>query len=150
MASQIAELASPALRAMTDPYDTINPPVAIIMPGQPYLLYGTTLDGETGFGGVLGGQPQSVPAAPTDFNLDALILLAKATTQERTEQALDTWLGVQNDTNVVSVVAAIAADPTLGGTVSWCIPQSADRPGPVTWNGLEYFGTRIHFNLSAL
>lgn len=150
MATQIATLAYPPLRAMTDPYDQINPPVAIILPGQPYLTYGTTLQGDTGFGGTLGGQPQSVPASPTDFNLDVVIVLAKATTQERVEQALDLWLGFENDTTAVSVVAAIAHDPTLGGAVSWCEAVSADRPGPITWNALEYFGSRVHFALSAL
>lgn len=151
MANQIAALAYPALRAESELPDQVNPPVALIAAGSsPYVNYVTTLDGATGFGGVLGGQAQSVPAAPTDFRLDVVILLAKSSTQERIEAALDNWLGFENDSAAVSVAAAVLRDPTLGGTVAWCLPTTADRPGPITWNALEYFGARVHFQLSAL
>lgn len=150
MAAQIGRLASPPLRSLPDPYDQINPPTGIVMPARQYVVYGTTLEGETGFGGVLGGQAQSFPASPTDFNLDYVLLVSHASTLERVEQGLDLWLGMENDATAVSVVAAVAADPSLGGTVSWCVPSYADSPGPISWNSVEYFGTRIHFNLSAL
>lgn len=150
MANQIGALAYPPLRMAPDIPDQINPPCAVIGPGRQYVSYATTLTGATGFGGVLGGGPSTAPASPTDFNLDVIILLSKASTQERVEAALDQWLGMENDGNAVSVAAAVLADPTLGGTVAWCEPVSADSPGPVTWNALEYFGTRVHFQLSAL
>jgi hypothetical protein len=150
MAAQVGKLAYPALRSLSEPEDQISPPVGIVMPGRPYISYVTTLEGSDGFGGVLGGQSQAYPAAPTDFALDYLIVLAHASTLERIEQNLDAWLGMENDGTAVSVVAAVLADPTLGGTVDWCMPTTADPPGPLAWNGPEAFGARIHFQLSAL
>lgn len=146
LANQVGELAFPALRTLPDLEDQINPPVGIVMPGRPYTLYGTTLQGETGF---LGEPSLGQTIAPTDFNLDFLIVLSKASTIERVEMNLDAWLGFESDSTAVSVPAAIAADPTLGRTVAWCVPVSADPPGPIEWNGMQFFGTRIHLNLSA-
>jgi hypothetical protein len=148
-AAQVAALASPSLRTLAEPEDQINPPVGIVMPGRPYVVYGSTLQGETGFGPVL-GPAASTPLSETNFNLDFLIVLSHASTLERVEQNLDAWLGVENDGTAVSVAAAVGADPTLSGTVRWCEPMSADPPGPLAWNGPEAFGTRIHFQLSAL
>jgi hypothetical protein len=148
MAAQIGEYAFPPLRSLPDPYDQINPPCGIVMPGQPYVNYATTLQGQTGFGDVLG--PPGTPLSETNFNLDYLIILAHASTLERIEQNLDAWLGLENDGTAVSVAAAVLADPTFGGVVRWCEPTTADRPGPLQWNGPEAFGTRIHFQLSAL
>ncbi len=150
MAAQVNALAFPALRCQDYIEAQVNPPVGIVGPGHPYVNYVTTLDGSTGFGGVLGGLPQTVPAAPTDFSLDIIVLLAQASTIERVEASLDAWLGFENDATAVSVPAAILRDPTLGGTVAWCLPTTADRPGPLTWNSVEYFGSRVHFQLSAL
>lgn len=150
LAAQVGTLASPSLRMLADIEDQINPPVGLVLPGRPYASYVTTLEGADGFGGVLGGQSQAFAAAPTDFNLDIVIVLSKASTIERVESNLDAWLGFENDGTAVSVPAAVMRDPTLGGTVSWCVPTSADPPGPIEWNALQYFGTRIHFQLSAL
>jgi hypothetical protein len=150
MAAQIGQYAYPPLRSMPDPYDQITPPCGIVMPGQPYVKYGTTLEGADGFGGTLGQGPGTAAVAPTDFTLDYLIVLSHASTLERIEQNLDAWLGFENDGVAVSVAAAVAVDPTLGKTVAWCVPVTADRPGPLQWNGAEAFGTRIHFQLSAL
>jgi hypothetical protein len=150
MAAQIGAYAYPALRTLPQPEDSINPPVGIVMPGRPYVTYGTTLMGANDFGGVLGQGPATATVAPTDFCLDFLIVLSHASTLERIEQNLDAWLGVENDGTAVSVVAAVEHDPSLGGTVAWCVPITADPPGPLQWNGPEAFGTRIHFQLSAM
>lgn len=150
LADQVNTYAQPYLRMELEPADQINPPVGLVMPGRPYLVYGTTLQGADNFGGVLGGGPQTAPMSPTDFNLDIVLVVSKSSTLDRQQQALDAWLGVTNSPGAVSVVAAVEADATLGGAVSWCIASSADPPGPVNWNGLEYYGTRIHFGLSAL
>jgi hypothetical protein len=143
MAAQIGNWAYPALRSLPEPEDQINPPVGIVMPGRPYVNYVTTLQGSTGFMG-------STPLSETNFSLDYLIILSHASTLERIEQNLDAWLGLENDGIAVSVAAAVLADPTLGGTVRWCEPTTADPPGPLSWSGPEAFGTRIHFQLSAL
>ena len=147
LASQIGNLVVPVLRSVPEPEDQINPPVGIVMPGRPYLTYGTTLQGETGF---LGQPIQGNQIASVDFALDYLIVLAHASTLGRIEQNLDAWLGFEGGSNsTVSVVAAVAADPTLGGVVDWCVATTADPPGPLDWSGPAMFGTRIHFNFSA-
>jgi hypothetical protein len=146
LAAQIGRLAVPALRSLAEPEDQINPPVGIVMPGRPYLIYGTTLQGETGF---LGEPANGVALASVDFGLDYLIVLSHASTLGRIETNLDAWLGFQSTSSVVSVPAAVAADPTLGGIVDWCVPTTADPPGPLQWSGPEAFGVRIHFNFSA-
>ena len=140
LAAQIGQLAFPALRSLPEMEGQVNPPVGIVMLGP--VNYGTTLQGQTGF---LGG---GVTIAPTDVALDYLILVSQASTAERFEAALAAWLGFESDATAVSVAAAVAADPTLGNTVDWCIALSADRPGPVEWNGVHYFGTRIHLSVS--
>ena len=150
LAAQVNTYARPSLRMLADPEDQVNPPVGVVVPARSYVNYVTTLDGATGFGGYIGGQAQTFPSSPTNFNLDIMIVLAKSNTLERVEQDLDLWLGFENDTTAVSVPAAVLQDPTLGGTVSWCVPVTADAPGPVDWNGMQFLGARIHFQLSAL
>lgn len=145
LAAQIGRLVVPALRSLPEPEDQINPPVGIVMPGRPYLTYGTTLQGETGF---LGIPAAGATLASVDFNLDYLIVISHASTLGRIETVLDQWLGFESDASVVSVPAAVEADPTLGGVVDWCVPTSADPPGPLEWSGPMMFGTRIHFNFS--
>lgn len=150
LAAQIGRLVFPALRSLPEPEDQINPPVGIVMPGRPYVSYSTTLEGATGFGGVLGNEGTSAPTAPTNFSLDYLVIVSHASTLERVSATLNAWLGLQNDGTAVSVAAAVLADSTLGGTVDWCLPMSCDPPGPITWSGPEMFGARMHFQLSAL
>lgn len=146
LANQIGTYARPALRSLPEPEDSVTPPVGVVMPGNPYVVYGQTLEGATGW---LGDPSLGEALSPRLFNLDYIIAIAKASTLDRQEAMLNSWLGFQNDAQAVSVVAAVAVDPTLGGIVEWCVPTSADRPGPLDWNGLMLFGTRIHFNLSA-
>lgn len=149
LAAQVNQLAYPALRTLPWPEDQINPPVGIVMPGRPYVNYASTLQGETGFGDVLG--VPGTPLSETNFNLDILIVLAHASTMERIAQNLDGWLGLQNESGTAcSVAAAVLADVTLGGVVRWCIPTTADAPGPLQWSGPEAYGSRVHFQLSAL
>jgi hypothetical protein len=145
MAAQIGAACYPPLRSLPDIEDQINPPVGIVLPGRPYVNYGVTLEGATGF---LGDPALGQTVSPNEFALDYVIVLAKASTIERVEANLDLWLGMEQDGTAVSVAAAVAADPSLGGTVDWCVPSTADPPGPIEWSGLQYFGTRIHFTLS--
>lgn len=145
LAAQIGSAAYPPLRSLPDIEGQINPPVGIVLPGRPYVKYGVTLEGATGFFGnpVLGNT-----ISPNEFSLDYVVIVAQASTLERVESSLDLWLGMEQDGTAVSITAAVAADPSLNGTVDWCVPSTADPPGPIEWNGLQYFGTRIHFNLS--
>ena len=149
MSAQIGRLAAPALRSMPELNDQVNPPYGAVVPARQYVDYRTTLQGATGFGPVL-GQAVTTPLSPANFFLDYLIILSKASTLERVEAAMDAWLGFESDIGGVSVAAAVAADPTLGGTVAWCLATTADAPGPLSYNGVEMFGCRIHFSLSQL
>ena len=143
LASQVNQLAVPALRTLPEAQDQINPPVGIVLPARNFVDYATTLEGATGFLG-------STPVADTNFNLDIMVVISKASTLERVEQNLYTWLGFTSSPGAVSVPAAVLRDPTLGGAVHWCLPTTAEAPGPVDWNGMPFFGSRIHFQLSAL
>lgn len=145
MATQIGNLAYPPLRSLPEPEDQINAPIGIVMPGRPYGTYGVTLQGDTGF---LGAPSLGQTLSPTLVNLDYLIVVAKASTLERVSSDIDLWIGFESDGTSVSVPAAIASDPTLGGTVEWCVPTTVDPPGPLEWSGPAMFGTRIHFQLS--
>jgi hypothetical protein len=149
MSAQIGRLAAPALRSMPELNDQVNPPYGAVVPARNYVSYAVTLQGATGFGPVLGAAA-TTPLSPSNFFLDYLIVLSKSSTLERVEAAMDAWLGFEGDSGGVSVAAAVAADPTLGGTVSWCLATTADSPGPLSYNGVEMFGCRIHFTLSQL
>lgn len=144
LAAQIGQYAVPFLRSLAEPEDSVTPPVGVVMPARQAIRYGQTLEGATGFlgqGGATGISPQCV-------YLDYLVLVAHASTLGRIETSIDTWLGFESDAAAVSIPAAVHVDPTLGGACEWCIPVSADAPGPMDWNGLMLFGTRIHFELS--
>ncbi len=145
LASQVGRLAYPPLRSLAEPMDQVNPPVGIVVPARPFVKYATTLEGATGFGPVLGGS-FSLPSR--EIMLDYLILVAKASTLERVEAGVYTWLGFESDANAVSVPAAVEADPTLGGLAEWCVPLTADPPAPLDYNGVAMIGARIHFSLS--
>jgi hypothetical protein len=141
LANQIAEYAFPALRVEANPYDQINPPCAMILPGKTVAKYGRTLGGPLQS---LGGTQY----AATDFNLDVLVIVSHASTIERVQQNLDQWLGFEQDETAVSVPMAIDRDITLGGVVEWCVPDNCDSYGPIEWNGTMYFGARIHCAIS--
>jgi hypothetical protein len=144
LAAQIQALASPFLRSLPEPEDSITPPVGVVMPARPYVKYGVTLEGATGFLGSSG----TIGISPENVYLDYIVLLAHASTLGRIEQNLDAWLGFESDATAVSIPAAVHADPTLGGTCEWCVPTTVDPPSPIDWNGLMLFGSRIHFELS--
>lgn len=144
LAAQIGQYTAPFLRSLAEPEDQMTPPFGVVMPARNYERYGQTLEGATGF---LGGSG-TTGISPQLVYLDYHVLLAHASTLGRIEQNLDLWLGFESDATAVSIPAAVHVDPTLGGTCEWCIPVSADAPGPVDWNGLLLFGSRIHFEVS--
>ena len=86
--------------------------------------------------------------AATDFSLDVIVLVSHATTTDRMQDNLDQWLGFENGDGIVSVPMAIEKDISLGGVVSWCIPETCDSYGPIEWSGNSYFGARIHCSVS--
>jgi hypothetical protein len=120
----------------------INPPMFLVMPGNPISKIGVCL-GE----GLLdaGGRPVS----PTEFTIRAHLIVARADVIANVQDNLDTWLGFERTATAVSVGMAIAMDPTLGGTVEWCECTTEDSYAPIEIAGIMYFGARLNMNVSA-
>lgn len=116
--------------------DQINPPMAVILPGIPYVKYGLTL-GET-----LIGLPNHVPV-PAELNLVICIFVSRAPSLERAQDQVDQYLGLEPSDVVKSIPLAIFHDPTLGGVVEYCEPLSVIAYGDVEIAGQTYFQGRI-------
>lgn len=145
LANQLTALVVPQLTFFPKPQDSMNPPFGLVMPARNYVDYGITLQGSNDF---LGDPAGGHTLSPTDISLDVVLAVSHASTLDRLVDEIDLWIGVEEDATAVSVMAALAEDPTLGGAVAWCIPSSADQPRPMTWAGMDLFGTRVHLNLS--
>jgi hypothetical protein len=120
------------LRTMPEARDMISPPVAVILPGDPLVTYGITLDGAV------------------TIALRILILISDAAPSEKVQRALDAYLGIGAGTTASSIPAAIMADPTLGGAVHFCEPISVQNYGLVSYAGIDYFGGRINCTIGAI
>jgi hypothetical protein len=142
LANQLSAYVYPTLRVSAYPLDQINPPCAMILPSKNTAKYGRTLGGPyANMGGTL--------LAATDFNLDIIVITSHATTTDRMQETLDQWIGFTNEPGEnISVPMAIAKDDTLGGVVAYCEPETCDSYGPIEWNGISFFGARIHCCLS--
>jgi hypothetical protein len=128
LAAQIT--AHTGLRCDGQARDQVTPPMAVILPGVPYLGYGATMDEEL------------------TINLIALIIISDAAPVEKTQRALDAYISL-GPAETASVPGAILADPTLAGTVDWCEPASATNYGRISYAGQDYFGVRINMVLGA-
>lgn len=114
------------LRADGQARDAISPPVAVIIPGQPFINYADTMDGTV------------------TVNLVVLLLISDAAPLEKTQRALDAYLGVDQDPAVaLSVPEAIEQDNRLGGLIHYIQAVTADSYGRVDYGGVGYFGARI-------
>lgn len=121
------------LRADGQARDAVSPPVAVIIPGQPFMNYADTMDG-------------AITA-----NLVVLLLISDAAPLEKTQRALDAYLGVdQNPAVALSVPEAIEEDNTLGGLIHYIQAVTADNYGRVEYNGVTYFGARIRCTLGGI
>jgi hypothetical protein len=121
------------LRALAQPGDQITPPVAAILPGNPLINYGSTMNGAV------------------DINLMVLLIISDAAPVDATQRALDTYLGVdQNPAIGSSVPEAIEEDNTLGGTVHYIQAISAGSYGRIEYSGVTYFGARINIVVGAI
>jgi hypothetical protein len=129
LAEQITEFTG--LRADAQARDQISPPVAVILHGQPFISYGQTMD-ET-----------------MTINLVVLVIVSDAAPAEKSQRALDAYLGLGSG-ETVSIPAAILADPTLSGTVHFCEPVTAGPPGRLEYAGVPYFGARINLQAGAI
>jgi hypothetical protein len=114
------------LRADGQARDSVSPPCAVIIPGQPFINYGDTMDGAV------------------TVNLLVLLLISDSAPLEKTQRALDAYLGVDTSPDVgSSVPEAIEEDNRLGGLIHYIQAVTADNYGRVDYGGVTYFGARI-------
>lgn len=112
--------------------DQISPPVAVILPGQPVVVYGDTLDGAF------------------TVNLRVLIAISDAPPNEKVQRALDAYLGIGAGAGSGSIAGAIQQDPSLGGVVHYAVAVSAGNYGRISYNDITYFGSRIDVRVGAI
>jgi hypothetical protein len=117
------------LRCDAQARDVVNPPCCVILPGNPLVDYGISMDGVV------------------NINLMVLIIISDAAPVDVTQRALDSYLGVGDPGN--SVPDAIEEDNTLGGSVHFIQSVTSDRYGRIDYNGVTYFGARINCTLGA-
>lgn len=135
LAAQIA--AQTGLRAVGQVKDQVSPPIALVLPGIPVVVYGDTM-----------ADQYSMQGAVT-LNLAVLLLLSHAPPTEKIQRALDAYLGIGAG-EPQSIPAAILFDQTLGGVVQWCIPTSVSTYGPFEYAAETYFGARINVQAGSI
>lgn len=100
----------------------ISTPAAVVLPAQENpVTYDETMDGRD------------------HYNLKIKVLMGSADDQSG-QQELMQYLG---RTGTKSIYAAVAADPTLGGTLSYAIVTQATGYGDTEWNGQVFFGAEL-------
>lgn len=130
LAAQITAQAG-GLRVLAQARDQISPPIAVIIPREPLATYGDTMDGTL------------------TLNLQVVLLLSDAAPSEKTQRALDAYLGIGSGEGQ-SIAGAIMKDNSLGGAVHWCIPVSVSSYGRVTYADVVYFGARINVQVGVI
>jgi hypothetical protein len=131
LAAQIT--AYTGLRSEPQARDQITPPIAVVLPANPVITFGATMD------------------EAMTINLVVLLCISDAAPVEKTQRALDAYLGMDHgDGSDTSVPAAILKDVSLAGTCEFCEPVSVSNYGRVEYNGVIYFGARINLLLGAI
>lgn len=130
LASQIR--ARTGLRADGQARDSVNVPCAVVLPGQPLIDYAVTMNGAL------------------TINLIVLLLISDAPPVEKTQRALDTYLGVGSGASTANVPDAIEYDQTLGGLIHFMQAVNVASYGRVEYSGVTYFGARINVVIGAI
>lgn len=100
-------------------------PCAVVLPGNPVITYGATMDGAA------------------TLNLAVVVLMSDGAPTEKVQRELDAYLGIGSG-ETASVAAAILHDPTLGRTVQFAEPVSVTNYGRLQWAGVTYFGAKVN------
>lgn len=132
---------NPQLRAQAEPLDHGASPVALILPGSPYIKYGETFADHFNDMGVM--------QFGICVYLNVLILVSDASTADREQQQLDAFLDIGSQSGQISVPMAIQSDPTLGGIVMDCVPCQVGHYGRIPYGGQEFFGARLEVQVLA-
>ena len=115
------------LRATANRFGTINVPMAVIVPQTGSLIrYSVTLDAET------------------DYTLRCVMLVSEGDS-ESGQGVMDGYL---SPVGANSIYAAVQADPTLGGQVSYCVVVEATGYGVANWNGIDYLSASLTLNVA--
>lgn len=104
-----------------------NPPMIIVIPGNPVITYGVTLDGEV------------------NMNL-RIVALASAANDDTGQLAVNGYIATSGTT---SVPAAMLADPTLGATVEFAEVTTVTQYGLIDYSGQQYFGATFNCQVGA-
>lgn len=118
------------LRMYPQARDQIQPPCGVVLPAPQVIKYGDTMD------------------EALTLNLMLLVILTDGPPVEKTQRALDAYLGIGTG-ETESIPAAILADTSLGGTVHFCEPVSVTNYGRIDYAGVTYFGARINLQAGA-
>lgn len=105
----------------------VNPPMIIVIPGNPVITYGVTLDGEV------------------NMNL-RIVALASAANDDTGQLAVNAYIATSGQ---LSVPAAMGADPTLGGTVEFAEVTTVTQYGLIDYSGQQYFGATFNCQVGA-
>jgi hypothetical protein len=130
LANQITTVTG--MRTLAEAKDQISPPVAVILPGQPFVTYGLTMDGAF------------------SVNLRVLLIISDAGPNEKVQRALDAYLGSGSGVSASSIANALRADPTLGGVVHFAETISVGNYNRLEYAGLPYFGARLEVQIGAI
>lgn len=123
--------------------DQLNPPCAVLLPGNPYVKYGITMGEGTMTHGL--AAPVSVP---TEINLGIMVVCARSSV-ENAQEYVDALLGLEPLDTVVSIPLALDENPTLDGLVEWVIPRHVSGYDSNTLIGnVPYFTGRIELAIS--
>lgn len=120
--------ALPTLEVHSFARGSINPPAIVVTPSPgPFLDYRVTFDNALNY-------------------TMRLVLLASMADAETGTAQLDAMLDF---TGPASIVAALEADPTLGGTVDFAVPTIAQRYGALAYGGVDYLGCELMIEIAA-
>jgi hypothetical protein len=129
LAAQITD--ATGLRCDGQARDQVSPPCSVILPGSPYVTFGATMDGAF------------------NFNLVILVIISDAAPVEKTQRALDVYLGI-GEGEGESIPAAVMSDTTLAGTVHFIEPMTISTYGRIEYSGITLFGARLSLTGGAI
>lgn len=108
--------------------DSINPPTAIVLPSpSEFVTYDRTMDA----------------AGCDDFELVVKVIMGAADERSGQKELMSYFAR-----SGASLLAAIHADPTLGGVVAFSEPTRGTAYGDVEWSGVVYFGAELSVSCS--
>src|SRR5262249_61280157 len=104
----------------------VTPPIAVIRPQTgTFIRYSVTLDDQT------------------EYNLRAIILVSEGDSLSG-QDLLDNYI---SQSGALSIWAAVEADPTLGGVVSYAAVIEATAYGLMNFGGIDYLAAHFIVNI---